>query len=49
MERHKNSNLGNHGIGWHIQNEQDEKSPLAKNQPVIDNLLVGDISTVMLI
>ena len=29
-------------FGWHIQKEQDEKNPFAKNQPW------GDISTVML-
>ena len=25
-------NLGNYGIGWHIQNEKDEKRSLANNQ-----------------
>ena len=27
------SDLLNYWIGWHIQKEQDEKIPLAKNQP----------------
>ena len=28
------SDLRNYLIGWHLQKEQDEKSRLAKNQPV---------------
>ena len=30
-------NLCNYGIGWHIMKEQDEKCPLAKNEPVSAN------------
>ena len=30
-------NLGNYGIGWHIQNEKDEKRSLANNQLVTAN------------
>ena len=26
-----------YGMGWYIQKDQDEKSPLAKNQPVSGN------------
>ena len=29
--------LCNYGIGWHIMKEQDEKCPLAKNEPVSAN------------
>ena len=38
----KNSNLGNDGIGWHIQKEQDEQSLLANNQPFSANCLCSD-------
>ena len=38
-------NLGNYGICWQIQKEQDEKCSLAKNQPVSANWR-GDISFV---
>ena len=37
----------NYGICWHIQKEQGEKCPLAKNQPVGANWW-RDISTVVL-
>ena len=36
-----------YGIGWYSQEEQDEKCPLARNQPVTANRW-GDISTFML-
>ena len=35
--RHKNLNLWNYVSGSHIQKEQEEKYPLAKNQPVSTN------------
>ena len=36
----KISNLINYGLGLHNQKGHDEKSPLAKNQPVSANNLV---------
>ena len=47
LRRLEKLNLRNYRIGWHIQKEQDEKCPLAKNLPVDANWR-GDISTVML-
>ena len=37
LRRREKLNLRNYGIGWHIQKKQDEKCPLAKNQPVDAN------------
>ena len=36
-----------YGMGWYIQKDQDEKSPLAKNQPISGDWW-GDISTHLL-